>query len=134
MARKRVIRALVGKVGLDGHDRGARVVAIALKEAGMEVIYTGLRQTPEAIVQTAIQEDVDVIGLSSMCGAHNYLFHRVSELLSEKGVNDILLVAGGIFPEEDIPLLQKMGFKCIFRPGTPTKEIVGFIEKNIRKT
>jgi methylmalonyl-CoA mutase C-terminal domain/subunit len=128
MKAKRKIRVLAAKPGLDGHDRGIKVVARALMDAGMEVIYTGLRQTPQQIVESAIQEDVDVIAMSILSGAHDYLFPKVMELLSEKGVEDILVLGGGIIPEEDIPILREAGIAEIFGPGTKTKEIVRFIE------
>ena len=124
------IRVLVAKPGLDGHDRGAKVIARALRDAGMEVIYTGLRQTPEQIVETAIQEDVNVIGLSILSGAHMYLFPKIMELLTEKDAADILVIAGGIIPNEDIRELKKIGIKEIFTPGTDTNKIVEFIKEN----
>ncbi len=127
------IRVLVAKVGLDGHDRGAKVVARALRDAGMEVIYTGLHQTPEQIVETAIQEDVNVIGLSLLSGAHMTLFTDVAELLKEKGLDDILLIGGGIIPEEDKEALKQAGIAEIFGPGTSTDEIVEFIIQNVKK-
>jgi len=127
------IRVLVAKVGLDGHDRGAKVVARALRDAGMEVIYTGLHQTPEQIVETAIQEDVNVIGLSLLSGAHMTLFTDVAELLKEKGLDDILLIGGGIIPEEDREALKQAGIAEIFGPGTSTDEIVEFIIQNVKK-
>lgn len=123
------IRVLVAKPGLDGHDRGAKVVARALRDAGMEVIYTGIRQTPEMIVEVALQEDVDVIGLSSLSGAHMELFSEVVEQLKQKGMENVLVVAGGIIPEEDVASLQQMGIKAIFGPGTPTSEIIDSIQK-----
>jgi methylmalonyl-CoA mutase C-terminal domain/subunit len=123
------IRVLLAKPGLDGHDRGAKVVARALRDAGMEVIYTGIRQTPEMIVEAAIQEDVDVIGLSILSGAHLELFPSIIEGLRKKGREDALVVAGGIIPEDDIPALQEMGVKAIFGPGTSTEDIVRFIQK-----
>jgi methylmalonyl-CoA mutase C-terminal domain/subunit len=126
------IRVLIAKPGLDGHDRGAKVIARALRDAGMEVIYTGLRQTPEQIVETAIQEDVNVIGLSILSGAHMYLFPKIIKLLKDKKATDILVIAGGIIPPEDIAELKKMGIKRIFTPGTDTKEIVEFIKANIK--
>ncbi|MFW9985694.1 MAG: cobalamin B12-binding domain-containing protein [Candidatus Odinarchaeota archaeon] len=129
---ERKIRVLVAKPGLDGHDRGAKVVARALRDAGFEVIYTGLRQTPEQIAEAALQEDVDVIGLSILSGAHMRLFPEIMKLLKEKGIDDVLVIAGGIIPEEDIKPLKKMGIKAIFGPGTPTGEIVEFIRKNIK--
>lgn len=128
MKAKRKIRVLAAKPGLDGHDRGIKVVASALMDAGMEVIYTGLRQTPQQIVESAIQEDVDVIAMSILSGAHDYLFPKVMELLREKGVEDILVLGGGIIPDEDIPILKEAGIAEIFGPGTKTKEIVRFIE------
>jgi len=121
-------RVLVAKPGLDGHDRGAKVVARALRDAGMEVIYTGIRQTPEMIVEVALQEDVDVIGLSCLSGAHMELFSEVMERLKQKGMGNVLVVAGGIIPQEDVPSLQKIGIKAIFGPGTPTPEIVDSIK------
>ena len=125
------IRVLVAKPGLDGHDRGAKVVARALRDAGMEVIYTGIRQTPEMIVEVALQEDVDVIGLSSLSGAHMELFSEVVEQLKQKGMENVLVVAGGIIPEEDVPSLQQMGIKAIFGPGAPTSEIIDSIRKMV---
>ncbi|MFN3535223.1 MAG: cobalamin B12-binding domain-containing protein [Desulfatiglandales bacterium] len=133
MEQKRKIRVLAAKPGLDGHDRGIKVVATALMEAGMEVIYTGIRQTPQQIVEAAIQEDVDVIGLSILSGAHDYHFPKVMELLREKGVEDVLVIGGGIIPEEDIPKLKECGIKEIFGPGTSTREIIRFIEENVRR-
>ncbi len=123
------IRVLIAKPGLDGHDRGAKVVARALRDAGMEVIYTGLRQTPEDIVEAAIQEDVDAIGLSSLSGAHMTLFPAVVQLLRKRKAGDIIVVAGGIIPEEDVPKLKKAGIRMVFGPGTPLGEIVAFFEK-----
>jgi methylmalonyl-CoA mutase C-terminal domain/subunit len=125
---ERKTRVLIAKPGLDGHDRGAKVVARALRDAGMEVIYTGLRQTPEQIVQAAIQEDVDAVGLSVLSGAHMHLFERVIELLKEAGVDDIPVFGGGIIPDQDIPELKKMGVVEIFQPGTTTTEIIQFLE------
>lgn len=130
---ERKIRVLVGKPGLDGHDRGAKIVARALRDAGMEVIYTGLHQTPEQIVASAIQEDVDAIGLSVLSGAHNYLFGRVMELLKERGGEDIVVFGGGIIPPEDIERLKAIGVKAIFTPGTSTQEIVRFVRETIRR-
>ncbi|UCD93045.1 MAG: cobalamin B12-binding domain-containing protein [Methanobacteriota archaeon] len=127
------IRVLIAKPGLDGHDRGAKVVARGLRDAGMEVIYTGLHQTPEQIAEAAIQEDVDVVGLSCLSGAHMTLFPRVVELLKEKGAGDILVTGGGIVPEEDVPKLKELGIAAVFGPGTPLKEIIDFHEKNARK-
>ncbi|MFZ5627122.1 MAG: cobalamin B12-binding domain-containing protein [Bacillota bacterium] len=126
------IRVLVAKPGLDGHDRGAKIVAQALRNAGMEVVYTGLRQTPEQIVATAIQEDVQVIGLSCLSGAHNELFPRIMELLRAQGIEDILVIGGGIIPQEDIPGLKAAGLAEIFTPGTPTSAIVEFIQERLR--
>ncbi len=127
------IRVLVAKPGLDGHDRGAKVVARALCDAGMEVIYTGLHQTAEMIVETALQEDVDVVGLSLLSGAHMTLFVDVTKLLKEKGLKNVLVIGGGIVPEEDIPKLKKAGIKGIFGPGTHCNDIVNFIKKNVKK-
>jgi len=127
------IRVLIAKPGLDGHDRGAKIVARALRDAGMEVIYTGLHQTAEMIVETAVQEDVDVIGLSLLSGAHMTLFNDVTKLLKEKGMSDVLVVGGGIIPEEDAPALKKAGVCGIFGPGTPCEDIVKFIKKNVKK-
>lgn len=122
------IRVLLGKVGLDGHDRGVKLVARALRDAGVEVIYTGLHQTPEQVANTAIQEDVDAVGLSVLSGAHNYLLPRVLELLKEKGAEDIVVFGGGIIPDDDRPPLQKAGVKALFAPGTPMSEIVNFVK------
>ena len=133
MADKR-IRILIAKPGLDGHDRGAKIVARALRDAGFEVIYTGLHQTPEQIVATAVQEDADAVGLSVLSGAHNYLFARVIELLKEKGADDIAVFGGGIIPAEDITALKAMGVKEIFTPGTSTQDIVRFVRDHIRAT
>ena len=129
--KKSRIRVLVAKPGLDGHDRGAKVIARALRDAGMEVIYTGLRQTPEQIIEAAIQEDVNVIGLSILSGAHMYIFPKIIKMLEERKMTDILVIAGGIIPIEDIIELKKMGIKEIFTPGTDTKKIVEFIKTNI---
>jgi methylmalonyl-CoA mutase, C-terminal domain len=123
------IRVLLAKPGLDGHDRGAKVVARALRDAGMEVIYTGIRQTPEMIVEAAIQEDVDAVGLSILSGAHLELFPPIIEGLRRKGREDVLVIAGGIIPEDDIPALQQMGVKAVFGPGTSTEDIIHFIQK-----
>ena len=122
------IRVLIGKVGLDGHDRGVKLIARALRDAGTEVIYTGLHQTPEQVVSTAIQEDVDAIGLSILSGAHNTLFRRVLEQLKEQGAGDIVLFGGGIIPDEDILALKTAGVKALFGPGTPMNEIVDFVK------
>lgn len=128
----RPIRVLVAKVGLDGHDRGAKVIATALRDAGMEVIYTGLRQTPEMVVNTALQEDVDAIGISSLSGAHMTVFPKVLQLMKEKGMNDVLLTGGGILPEEDMKQLHEMGVGDLFISGTPTSEIVDYITKWVK--
>jgi methylmalonyl-CoA mutase C-terminal domain/subunit len=133
MSTGKKIRVLAAKPGLDGHDRGIKVLASALMDAGMEVIYTGLRQTPQQIVQAAIQEDVDVIAMSVLSGAHDYLFPRVMELLKGQGVEDVLVLGGGIIPEEDIPALKDCGIAEIFGPGTPTAEIVTFINENVKR-
>jgi methylmalonyl-CoA mutase, C-terminal domain len=122
------MRILIGKVGLDGHDRGVKLIARALRDAGMEVIYTGLHQTPEQVVSTAIQEDVDAIGLSVLSGAHNTLFRRVLELLKEQGADNIVLFGGGIIPDDDLPTLTAAGVKALFRPGAPMHEIVDFVK------
>ncbi|WP_052887708.1 cobalamin B12-binding domain-containing protein [Thermogemmatispora carboxidivorans] len=131
MATTRPIRVLVAKPGLDGHDRGAKVIARALRDAGMEVIYTGIRQTPEMIVEAAIQEDVDAILLSILSGAHMALFPRIMELLKQNGVTDVLVAAGGILPDEDIPAIKAMGIKGCFGPGTPIEQIIQFVRENI---
>jgi len=130
MARK--LRVVIAKPGLDGHDRGAKVIARALRDAGMEVIYTGLRQTPEQIASAALQEDADVIGLSILSGAHNHIAPRLMALLTQKGLDDVLVVIGGIIPDVDIPKLTAIGVKGIFLPGTPMQEIVDFISANAR--
>ncbi len=127
----RKIRVLVAKPGLDGHDRGAKIISLALKDAGMEVIYTGIRQTPEQIVSAAMEEGVDVVGLSCLSGAHKSLFSRVCGLLAERGGKDICIIGGGIIPMEDIPDLKKAGVSKIFQTGTSTKEIVNFIKRSI---
>ena len=132
MAEEKKIRVLVAKPGLDGHDRGAKVIARALRDAGMEVIYTGLRQTPEMIVSAALQEDVDVIGLSILSGAHNAIVPRVSDLLKQNKMDDVLLVVGGIIPDVDVPRLKTLGIKGVFVPGTPMQEIIDFINANAR--
>ncbi len=128
----RKIRVIIGKPGLDGHDRGAKVVAAALRDAGMEVIYTGLHQTCESIVEAAIQEDVDIIGLSILSGAHMTIFPKVINLLKKKGAKDIIVTGGGIIPEEDMKKLEKKGVKKMFGPGTPTTEIVDWINENVK--
>src|SRR6478609_487917 len=132
MAEQRKIRVLVAKPGLDGHDRGAKVIARALRDAGMEVIYTGIRQTPEMIVEAAIQEDVDAILMSILSGAHMALFPKVMELLKQNNVDDVLIAAGGILPDEDIPAIKAMGIQGCFGPGTPTEEIAKFVRENVR--
>jgi methylmalonyl-CoA mutase C-terminal domain/subunit len=132
LPEERKIRVIVAKPGLDGHDRGAKVVARALRDAGMEVIYTGLRQTPEQIVEAAVQEDVDVVGLSILSGAHTYLVPRIIELLEQAGAADVIVTIGGIIPEDDVKTLEEVGVTGIFGPGTPTGEIVDFIRKNVR--
>jgi methylmalonyl-CoA mutase C-terminal domain/subunit len=129
---ERKIRVLVAKPGLDGHDRGAKVIARALRDAGMEVIYTGLRQTPEKIAAAVVQEDVDALLMSILSGAHDYLFPRVMELLKEKGVRDLLVVGGGVIPEEDIPALKAIGVKDVFGPGTSTENIVKYVQENVK--
>ncbi len=123
---------LVAKPGLDGHDRGAKVIARALRDAGMEVIYTGLRQTPEQIINAALQEDVDAIGLSILSGAHMHLFPRVMELRKEKGLDDVMVFAGGIIPDQDIPRLKEAGIAEIFPPGSSLEEIVSFVKSHVR--
>lgn len=129
--QKRRLRVMVAKPGLDGHDRGARIIARAYRDAGFEVVYTGLHQTPEEIVEAAIQEDVDMLGLSSLAGAHMYLFPRVLGLLREKGADDIVVCGGGIIPDEDIPKLKKEGVKEIFTPGSSLEEITSWVKKNV---
>jgi methylmalonyl-CoA mutase C-terminal domain/subunit len=128
----RKLRVVIAKPGLDGHDRGAKVIARALRDAGMEVIYTGLRQTPEMIAAAALQEDADVIGLSILSGAHNHIAPRLMELLRSKGLDDVLVVIGGIIPDVDIPKLRDIGVKGIFLPGTPMQQIIDFINANAR--
>lgn len=127
------VRVVVAKPGLDGHDRGAKVVARALRDAGMEVIYTGLRQTPEQIVSAVVQEDADVLGLSILSGAHDFLFPKILELLKEEGRDDVLVVAGGIFPPEDVAKLKEIGIEGLFGPGSNTGEIVSFINEHVKK-
>jgi len=127
------IRVLVAKPGLDGHDRGAKVIARALRDAGMEVIYSGLRQTPEQIVSAAIQEDVDVVAMSLLSGAHNHLFPKVAQLLKENNAGDILIVGGGVIPDADIPFLKENGISEIFTPGTPTAKAIEFIKNNVKQ-
>ena len=126
------IRVVIAKPGLDGHDRGAKVIARALRDAGMEVIYTGLRQTPQQIVTAALQEDADVIGLSILSGAHNHICPEVVRLLTEKGLTDVLVVLGGIIPDVDLPGLAALGIRGVFRPGTPMREIIDFVSANAR--
>lgn len=128
-----MIRVLVAKPGLDGHDRGAKVVARALRDAGFEVIYTGLRQTPEQIAEAALQEDVNVIAMSILSGAHPHLFPKVVNLVKEKGMNDVLIIGGGVIPEGDIPALKEAGIAEVFTPGTPTTEVIDFIKANVKE-
>lgn len=130
--RERKIRVLVAKPGLDGHDRGAKVVARALRDAGMEVIYTGLRQTPEQIVNAALQEDVDAIGMSILSGAHNTIVPRVMEMLKANQLDDILVVVGGIIPEQDVSYMKSLGVAAVFLPGTSTEDTIKFIQENVR--
>src|SRR5690606_11794893 len=129
----RPIRVLVAKVGLDGHDRGAKVIATSLRDAGMEVIYTGLRQTPEMVVNAALQEDVDAIGISILSGAHNTVFPKLLQLMKEKNMEDVLLTGGGIIPEEDIATLEKQGVGRLFSPGAPTSEIADYIKEWVKE-
>ena len=131
MAEERKIKVIVAKPGLDGHDRGAKVVARALRDGGMEVVYTGIRQTPEMVAETALQEDVDLVGLSILSGAHMELFPRVVEEMKKRGLDDVVLLAGGIIPQEDIPALQKLGFRAIFGPGASTDEVVAWVRANV---
>ncbi|MDO9376807.1 MAG: cobalamin B12-binding domain-containing protein [Bacteroidota bacterium] len=126
---KRPIRVLVAKVGLDGHDRGAKIIATALRDAGMEVIYTGLRQTPEMVVNAALQEDVDAIGISILSGAHNTIFPKIIKLMQEREMNDVLLTGGGIIPDDDMKELQQLGVGRLFPPGTTTSDIAGYIKE-----
>jgi methylmalonyl-CoA mutase C-terminal domain/subunit len=125
------IKVIIAKPGLDGHDRGAKVVARALRDAGLEVVYTGLRQTPEMVAEAALQEDVDLVGLSILSGAHMELFPRVVEEMKKRGLHDVTLLAGGIIPQEDIPALEKMGFRAIFGPGASTEDIVAWVRANV---
>ncbi len=134
MNKERPIRVLLAKPGLDGHDQGIKVLSLSLRDAGMEVIFTGLRQTPEEIARSAIQEDVDVVGLSSLSGAHNSHFPVVKDILVREGREDILVIGGGIIPEEDIPFLKEKGIEAIFGPGTHTNEIVTFIKTHVTPT
>jgi len=129
---ERRVRVLVAKPGLDGHDRGAKVMVRALRDAGMEVIYTGIRQTPEQIVEAAVQEDVDVVGLSILSGAHMTLFPKITRLLKERGMDDVLVIGGGIIPEEDIPAMKEAGIAEVFGPGTPIETIVKYIKENVQ--
>lgn len=131
MAQK--IRVVVAKPGLDGHDRGAKVIAQALRDAGMEVIYTGIRQTPEAIVNTVIQEDAQILGVSILSGAHNYLLPKIMELLQENQVDDVLVIAGGVIPEEDVPELKKVGVAEVFTPGTSLDSVIKFIRQHVKE-
>jgi methylmalonyl-CoA mutase C-terminal domain/subunit len=131
MSTNRAIRVLIAKPGLDGHDRGAKVIARALRDAGMEVIYTGLRQTPEMIAEAALQEDVDVVGLSILSGAHMALVPRIRQVMDENGLNDVTLLLGGIIPDEDIPALREMGVSGIFGPGTHTEDIAAYIRREV---
>jgi methylmalonyl-CoA mutase C-terminal domain/subunit len=131
MGKDTIIRVMVAKPGLDGHDRGAKVISRALRDAGMEVIYTGLRQTPEQIVTAALQEDVDALLLSILSGAHNHLFPRITQLLKEKGAQNILVMGGGVIPLDDIPALKQAGIREIFGPGTSTEAIVSFVKENV---
>lgn len=132
MKKERKLRVLLGKPGLDGHDRGVKIIARGFRDAGFEVIYTGLHQTPEQIVAAAVQEDVDLVGLSCLSGAHIHLFSEVIKQLKEKECSDITVIAGGIIPEEDIPVLKKLGIKEVFLPGTPIQDIVNWVEKNVK--
>lgn len=131
MTEHRRLRILIGKAGLDGHDRGVKIVARALRDAGFEVIYTGLHNTPEAIVETALQEDVDAIGVSILSGAHNFIFPEIIRLLDERGVKDIIIFGGGIIPDEDVESLKEKGVKAVFEPGTRTDEIIGWVRENV---
>jgi len=131
MTGERKVRLLVGKVGLDGHDRGAKIIARALRDAGFEVIYTGLHQTPDMVVATAVQEDVDGIGLSLLSGAHNTIFPKLIRLLADKGGADIVVFGGGIIPEDDVPALRKAGVRMIFTPGTTTREVIDWVKANV---
>ncbi|MEP7109376.1 MAG: cobalamin B12-binding domain-containing protein [Ferruginibacter sp.] len=130
---KRPIRVLVAKCGLDGHDRGAKIIATALRDAGMEVIYTGLRQTPEMVVNAALQEDVDAIGISILSGAHNTIFPKIIKLMKEKEMNDVLLTGGGIIPDDDMKVLNEMGVGKLFPPGTTTSAITGYIKEWVKE-
>lgn len=131
MGKDKILRVMVAKPGLDGHDRGAKVISRALRDAGMEIIYTGLRQTPEQIVTAALQEDVDALLLSILSGAHNHLFPRITQLLKEKGGENILVMGGGVIPQDDIPALKQAGIREVFGPGTSTEVIVNFVRENV---
>ena len=131
--KERPIRVLIAKPGLDGHDRGAKVLTLGLRDEGMEVIYTGIRETAEGIVQACIQEYVDVVALSSLSGGHMYHFPKVAEMLSEKGMDQILIIGGGIIPQEDIPLLKEKGISAVFGPGTQIEEVAKFIRENVKR-
>jgi len=133
LSSRRKLRVLVAKPGLDDHDRGAKVIARAFRDAGMEVVYTGLRQTPEQIVKTAVQEDVDAIALSILSGAHMTLFPRIFELMRKEGIDDVLVLGGGIIPDEDVPELKKMGLSEVFGPGTPTSVVVNYLVQHARR-
>ena len=128
----RKLRVVIAKPGLDGHDRGAKVIARALRDAGMEVIYTGLRQTPEQIVEAALQEDADVIGVSILSGAHAHICLRMMQLVKEKGLDDVLVLVGGIIPDADVPKLKEIGISGVFQPGTPMQDIIDFIQRHVR--
>lgn len=130
---ERPIRVVIAKLGLDGHDRGAKIIARALRDAGMEVIYTGLRQTPENVVEIAIQEDADCIGLSSLSGAHSHLFPKVTQILRDRQAEDILVFGGGVIPEADIPPLSAAGVAAVFTPGSATEDVVRFIQENCKR-
>ncbi len=134
MKAKRPIRILLAKPGLDGHDRGIKILTLGLRDEGMEVIYTGLRQKPEEIVLAAIEEDVDVVGLGSLAGAHNEYFPKVAKLLSQEKLEDVLLIGGGIIPAEDVPFLMQNGIKAVFGPGTPIKDVADFIRSNLKRS
>ena len=133
MDQQRPIRVLMAKPGLDGHDRGAKVVSLGLKDEGMEVIYTGIRQTPESIVRAAIQEDVDVVGLSLLSGAHRHLFRKIANQIKEAGMENVMLIGGGVIPDEDVAMLKEAGFSEIFGPGKSIKEIAEYIKNNVKQ-